>query len=418
MNRKDIEIMAPAGSYESLMAAIQGGADSVYFGAGEMNMRSASSINFTTADLNKIAGICRDNGVKSYLTLNVVVFDDEVEQMKRIVDSALAGGISAIIASDLAVIRYAFDAGMEVHLSTQLNITNIEALRFYSQWADVAVLARELNLDQVSRISRLIREQDIRGPHGELVRIEMFVHGALCMATSGKCYLSLHETGMSANRGKCRQTCRKAYIVTERETGYELAIDNEYIMSPKDLCTIGFADRLIDAGVSVFKIEGRARSPEYVKTVTSCYDEAVKAVANGSYNEDNIAGWRERLASVFNRGFWDGYYLGQKLGEWNSRYGSSATKRKEYLGKVTNYFAKIGVAEIKLENGDLEQGEPLLITGPTTGVIEFPAGEIRVDLKETEKALKGEYCSLATPETVRRADKVYKWVDASEHHRR
>lgn len=417
MNRKDIEIMAPAGSYESLMAAIQGGADSVYFGAGEMNMRSASSINFTTADLNKIAGICRDNGVKSYLTLNVVVFDDEVEQMKRIVDSALAGGISAIIASDLAVIRYAFDAGMEVHLSTQLNITNIEALRFYSQWADVAVLARELNLDQVSRISRLIREQDIRGPHGELVRIEMFVHGALCMATSGKCYLSLHETGMSANRGKCRQTCRKAYIVTERETGYELAIDNEYIMSPKDLCTIGFADRLIDAGVSVFKIEGRARSPEYVKTVTSCYDEAVKAVADGSYNEDKIAGWRERLASVFNRGFWDGYYLGQKLGEWNSRYGSSATKRKEYLGKVTNYFAKIGVAEIKLENGDLEQGEPLLITGPTTGVIEFPAGEIRVDLKETEKALKGEYCSLATPETVRRADKVYKWVDASEHHR-
>ena len=417
MNRKDIEIMAPAGSYESLMAAIQGGADSVYFGAGEMNMRSASSINFTTADLNKIAGICRDNGVKSYLTLNVVVFDDEVEQMKRIVDSALAGGISAIIASDLAVIRYAFDAGMEVHLSTQLNITNIEALRFYSQWADVAVLARELNLDQVSRISRLIREQDIRGPHGELVRVEMFVHGALCMATSGKCYLSLHETGMSANRGKCRQTCRKAYIVTERETGYELAIDNEYIMSPKDLCTIGFADRLIDAGVSVFKIEGRARSPEYVKTVTSCYDEAVKAVANGSYNEDKIAGWRERLASVFNRGFWDGYYLGQKLGEWNSRYGSSATKRKEYLGKVTNYFAKIGVAEIKLENGDLEQGEPLLITGPSTGVIEFPAGEIRVDLKETEKALKGEYCSLATPETVRRADKVYKWVDASEHHR-
>lgn len=399
------------------MAAIQGGADSVYFGAGEMNMRSASSINFTTADLTKIASICRDNGVKSYLTLNVVVFDDEVESMRRIVDSALAGGISAIIASDLAVIKYAFNAGMEVHLSTQLNITNIEALRFYSQWAEVAVLARELNLDQVSRISQMIREQDIRGPHGELIKIEMFVHGALCMATSGKCYLSLHETGMSANRGKCRQTCRKAYIVTEKETGYELGIDNEYIMSPKDLCTIGFVDRLVDSGVSVFKIEGRARSPEYVKTVTSCYDEAVKAVAGGSYNEDAIAGWRERLASVFNRGFWDGYYLGQRLGEWNSRYGSSATKRKEYLGKVTNYFAKIGVAEIKLENGDLEQGEPLLITGPTTGVLEFPAGGIRVDLKEAERALKGEYCSLATPEAVRRADKVYKWVDASEHHR-
>jgi len=417
MNRKDIEIMAPAGSYESLMAAIQGGADSVYFGAGEMNMRSASSINFTTADLTKIAGICRDNGVKSYLTLNVVVFDDEVEPMQRIVDSALAGGISAIIASDLAVIRYAFDAGMEVHLSTQLNITNIEALRFYSQWADVAVLARELNLDQVSRISRIIREEDIRGPHGELMKLEMFVHGALCMATSGKCYLSLHETGMSANRGKCRQTCRKAYIVTEKETGYELEIDNEYIMSPKDLCTIGFVDRLAGAGVSVFKIEGRARSPEYVKTVTSCYDEAVKAVADGSYGEDKITVWRERLASVFNRGFWDGYYLGQRLGEWNSRYGSSATKRKEYLGKVTNYFAKIGVAEIKLENGDLQKGEPLLITGSTTGVLEFPSGGIRVDLKETEKALKGEYCSLATPETVRRADKVYKWVDTSEHHR-
>jgi len=399
------------------MAAIQGGADSVYFGAGEMNMRSASSINFTIDDLTKIAGICRDNGVKSYLTLNVVVFDDEVEQMKRIVDSARTCGISAIIASDLSVIRYAFNAGMEVHLSTQLNITNIEALRFYSQWADVAVLARELNLEQVGNISRMIREQDIRGPHGGLVKVEMFVHGALCMATSGKCYMSLHETGMSANRGKCRQTCRKAYIVTERETGYELEIDNQYIMSPKDLCTIGFADRLIDAGVSVFKIEGRARSPEYVKTVTSCYDEAVKAVADGSYNEDKIAGWRNRLASVFNRGFWDGYYLGQRLGEWNSRYGSSATKRKEYLGKVTNYFAQIGVAEIKLENGGLEQGEPLMITGPTTGVIEFPAGEIRVDLNPTGKALKGEFCSIKTPQAVRRSDKVFKWVDALERHR-
>ena len=289
MNRKDIEIMAPAGSYESLMAAIQGGADSVYFGAGDLNMRSASSINFTIDDLTRIAGICRDSNVKSYLTLNVVVFDEELDQMKRVVDSAVADGITAIIASDLAVIRYAFDAGMEVHLSTQLNITNIEALRFYSKWADVAVLARELNLDQVSRISRMIREQDIRGPHGDLMKVEMFVHGALCMATSGKCYMSLHETGMSANRGKCRQTCRKAYIVTEKETGHELEIHNDYIMSPKDLCTIGFVDRLIDAGVSVFKIEGRARSPEYVRTVTSCYDEAVRSVAEGSYNEEKIA---------------------------------------------------------------------------------------------------------------------------------
>ncbi len=418
MNRKDIEIMAPAGSYESLMAAIQGGADSVYFGAGNLNMRSASSINFSLDDLGNIAAICRENAVKSYLALNVVVFDDELNQMKRIVDSAVACGIRAIIASDLAVIRYSFDAGMEVHLSTQLNISNLEALRFYSQWADVAVLARELNLDQVSQIARMIREEDIRGPRGEPMKIEMFVHGALCMATSGKCYMSLHETGMSANRGKCRQTCRKAYIVTEKESGYQLEIDNEYIMSPKDLSTIGFVDRLIDSGVSVFKIEGRARSPEYVKTVTSCYDEAVKAVAGGYYDRDKIAGWRERLASVFNRGFWDGYYLGQRLGEWNNRYGSSATKRKEYLGKVTNYFAKIGVAEIKLENGDLEKGEALLITGPTTGVIEFGAGEIRVDLKETEKALKGEYCSLATPETVRRSDKVYKWLDATEYHHR
>ena len=417
MNRKDIEIMAPAGSYESLMAAIQGGADSVYFGAGDLNMSSASSINFTNDDLTRIAGICRDSNVKSYLTLNVVVFDEELDQMKRVVDSAVADGITAIIASDLAVIRYAFDAGMEVHLSTQLNITNIEALRFYSKWADVAVLARELNLDQVSRISRMIREQDIRGPHGDLMKVEMFVHGALCMATSGKCYMSLHETGMSANRGKCRQTCRKAYIVTEKETGHELEIHNDYIMSPKDLCTIGFVDRLIDAGVSVFKIEGRARSPEYVRTVTSCYDEAVRSVAEGSYNEEKIAFWSEKLASVFNRGFWNGYYLGQRLGEWNSRYGSSATKRKEYLGKVTNYFAKIGVAEIKLENGDLEKGQTLLITGPTTGVIEFAAGEIRVDLKETEKAMKGEYCSLATPEPVRRSDKVFLWVDALERHR-
>jgi len=417
MNRKDIEIMAPAGSYESLIAAIQGGADSVYFGAGNLNMRSASSINFTLDDLVSISSICREKNVKSYLTLNVVVFDEELDQMKLIVDSAVAGGITAVIASDLAVIRYAFDAGMEVHLSTQLNITNLEALRFYSRWADVAVLARELNLEQVSHIARMIREKDVRGPRGDLMKIEMFVHGALCMATSGKCYLSLHETGMSANRGKCRQTCRKGYIVTEKETGYELEIDNEYIMSPKDLCTIGFVDRLLDAGVSVFKIEGRARSPEYVRTVTSCYDEAVKAVSEGSYNEDKIAVWRERLSSVFNRGFWDGYYLGQKLGEWNTRYGSSATKRKEYLGKVTNYFSKIGVAEIKLENGDLEKGETLMITGPTTGVIEFAAGEIRVDLKETEKALKGEFCSLATPETVRRSDKVFRWVDAREHHR-
>jgi len=412
MNRNDIEIMAPAGSYESLIAAIQGGADSVYFGAEELNMRAASSINFTLDDLRNIAGICNENGIKSYLTVNVVVFDSEIDQMHRIIDAAITTGISAIIASDLSVINYAFRSGIEVHLSTQLNITNIEALRFYSQWADVAVLARELDLEQVKNICSKISEQNIRGPRGDLVKIEMFVHGALCMATSGKCYLSLHENNMSANRGKCWQICRKAYLVTEKETGYQLEIDNEYIMSPKDLCTIGFVDRLIDAGVRVFKIEGRARSPEYVKTVTSCYDEAVKSVADGSYGEEKISAWKSRLASVFNRGFWDGYYLGQKIGEWNKRYGSSATKRKVYIGKVTNYFAKLNVAEIKLENGDLEKGDSLLFTGPTTGVIEFTAGEIRVDLRETEKALKGEFCSIMVPDLLRRSDKVYKWIDA------
>lgn len=412
MNRKDIEIMAPAGSYDSLMAAIQGGSDSVYFGAEYLNMRAASSVNFTLDDLRNIAKICNENGIKSYLTVNVVVFDNEIEQMHRLVDSAVESGISAIIASDLSVINYAFHSGIEVHLSTQLNITNIEALKFYSQWADVVVLARELNLDQVKNICNKITEQNIRGPRGDLVKIEMFVHGALCMATSGKCYLSLHENNMSANRGKCYQTCRKSYLVTDKESGYQLEIDNEYIMSSKDLCTIGFVDKLIEAGIRVFKIEGRARSAEYVKTVSSCYHEAVTALSNSSYTDEKISLWRTRLASVFNRGFWDGYYLGQKLGEWNTRYGSSATKRKIYLGKVTNYFSKLNVAEIKLENGDLEKGETILITGPSTGVIEYTAGEIRVDLKETEKALKGVYCSIKVPYVLRRSDKVYKWVDA------
>ena len=413
MNRNDIEIMAPAGSYESLMAAIQGGADSVYFGVEVLNMRAASSANFTLDDLRKIAGICNKYNIKSYLTVNVVVFDHEIEQMHKIIDAAVESGVSAIIASDLSVINYAFSSGIEVHLSTQLNITNIEALKFYSQWADVVVLARELNLDQVKNISSEIRNQDIRGPGGEPVKIEMFIHGALCMAISGKCYLSLHENNMSANRGKCYQTCRKSYLVTEKETGNELEIDNEYIMSPKDLCTIGFIDKIIGSGVRVFKIEGRARSAEYVKTVTSCYDEAVRAFADGSYDDVKISGWRERLSSVFNRGFWDGYYLGQRLGEWNTRYGSAATKRKVYLGRVTNYFRKLNVAEIKLENGDLEKGDSIIITGPSTGVIEYSADEIRVDLKETAKALKGEFCSIKTPSLLRRSDKVYKWVEAT-----
>jgi putative protease len=414
MNRKDFEIMAPAGSYESLVAAVQGGADSVYFGVENLNMRAASSINFSLDDLVNIADICRDNNLKSYLTVNVVVFDDEIGQMQKIVDAAAAAGVSAIIASDLSVINYAFRAGMEVHLSTQLNITNIEALRFYSQWADVVVLARELNLTQVKNIHRKIIEQDIRGPGGRQVRIEMFVHGALCMATSGKCYLSLHENNTSANRGMCYQTCRKAYLVTEKETGYEMEIDNEYIMSPKDLCTIGFIDKIIDAGARVFKIEGRARSPEYVKRVSSCYDEAVRSVIEGTYTPGKVIAWKEKLATVFNRGFWDGYYLGQKLGEWNTGYGSSATMRKVYLGRVTNYFTRLNVAEIKLENGDLERGDTILITGPTTGVIEYTVGEIRVDLRETEKALKGEFCSVPVTEYLRRSDKIYKWIDSDK----
>jgi putative protease len=414
MKREDIEIMAPAGSYESLMAAIQGGADSVYFGVEQLNMRAASSNNFTLDNLREISSICKQNNLKSYITVNVVVYDNEIEQMHRIIDTAIECGISAIIASDLSVINYAFKSGIEVHLSTQLNITNIEALKFYSQWADVVVLARELNLDQVRHIYTSIREQNITGPGGDLIRIEMFVHGALCMAVSGKCYLSLHENNKSANRGECYQTCRKSYIATGKESGYELEIDNEYIMSPKDLCTIGFLDKLLDSGVKVLKIEGRARSAEYVKEVVSCYNEAVNSVVDGTFNSEKTDKWRARLSTVFNRGFWDGYYLGQKMGEWNTNYGSSATKRKLYIGKITNYFRKLNVAEIKLENGDLKKGDTLLIIGPTTGVIEYIVDEIRVDLKVAEKGLKGELCSIQTPDLLRRSDKVFKWVDASE----
>jgi putative protease len=414
MKRKEIEIMAPVGSWESLMAAIQGGADSIYFGTGKLNMRSGSTNNFTLDDLKEITSICRSKGLKSYLTVNVVVYDDEMHEMHKIIDAAFEYGITAVIASDLSVITYAFSKGLEVHLSTQLNISNIEAIKFYSSWADVVVLARELNIDQVKNISHSIKEHNIRGPKGELVKIEMFAHGALCMAISGKCYLSLHENNKSANRGECYQTCRKSYIVTGKESGYELEIDNEYIMSPKDLCTIGFLDRLIDAGVTVLKIEGRARSAEYVKTVCSCYNEALVALEEGTYTQDKISQLREKLATVFNRGFWDGYYLGQKMGEWNSTYGSNATRRKVYLGKITNYFAKVQVAEIKLENGDLSTGDTILITGPTSGVVELTTDEIRVDLRVTERAQKGELCSIKTKDSLRRSDKVYKWVNASE----
>jgi U32 family peptidase len=413
MKRTDFEIMSPAGSFESLTAAIQGGADSVYFGIDQLNMRAGSANNFTLADLPEVTRLCREKNIKTYLTVNVVVYDRELTQMKAVVDAAVQSGISAIIASDMAVIEYAVSAGAEVHLSTQVNITNGEALKFYSRYADVVVLARELNLDQVRYIYDYIRKNDIRGPSGNLIKVEMFVHGALCMAVSGKCYLSLHENNTSANRGTCYQTCRKAYIVTEKETGHELEIDNEYIMSPKDLCTIGFLNKIIDAGVRVMKIEGRARSGEYVRTVTECYNEAINAIIEGTYTDTRIEEWRERLATVFNRGFWDGYYLGQKLGEWSSRYGSSATKTKIYLGKITNYFAKIGVAEIKLETGDLNNGDTLLIMGPTTGVMEIKAGEIRVDLKPVDKALKGELCSVAVPGFLRRSDKVYLWAGSN-----
>jgi len=414
MKRTDIEIMAPAGSYESLMAAIQGGADSVYFGVDQLNMRAASSNNFTIDDLRNIVSICKKNWLKSYLTINVVVFDHEIEQMHKIIDAAVESGITAIIASDLSVINYASAAGIEIHLSTQLNITNVEALKFYAKWADVVVLARELNLDQVVHIYKNIREQNIIGPKGDLIKIEMFAHGALCMAISGKCYLSLHENNKSANRGECYQTCRKSYLATNMESGYELDIDNEYIMSPKDLCTIGFLDKMIDAGVRVLKIEGRARSAEYVKEVSSCYCEALIAIEDGTFNNEKTLVWRTRLSTVFNRGFWDGYYLGQTMGEWNTNYGSSATKRKVYIGKITNYFTKLNVAEIKLENGDLKKGDTILITGPTTGVVEYVTDEIRVDLKVAEKALKGELCSIKIPDYLRRSDKVYKWVDYEE----
>ena len=406
--------MAPVGSYESLMAAIQAGAGSVYFGVEQLNMRARSSNNFTLDDLRKIAGIATQHGVKTYLTVNVVVFDNELEQLRRIIDAASEAGITAIIASDIAAIQYAREKGVEVHISTQVNITNIEAVRFYARFADVVVLAREMNLGRVWEISRQIREQNIVGPSGSLVKIEMFVHGALCMATSGKCYLSLHEMNSSANRGSCMQTCRRAYLVTDKETGAEMEVDNEYIMSPKDLKTIHFLNKVLDAGVTVLKIEGRARSAEYVHAVVQCYREAAEAYLSKNFTDERIADWDNRLSSVFNRGFWDGYYLGQRLGEWSKNYGSLATKRKVYLGKGMNYFDKLGVAEFKLETGSLRVGDRVYITGPTTGLIETTVEEIRVALEPVQEARKGEFFSMKVERKVRRADKLYKVVDARE----
>lgn len=407
----NIEIMSPVGSLESLMAAIQGGAGSVYFGIGKLNMRSRSSKNFTLDDLKEITRICDKHGVRSYITLNTVIYDDEIEEMKQIIDTAKKCGVSAIIASDQSVIAYARQAGVEVHMSTQTNITNIEAVKFYSAFADVMVTARELSLDKVKAITAAIDRENITGPGGEKIRIEVFVHGALCMAVSGKCYLSLDTMNFSANRGACMQLCRRSYIVTDKDTGMELEVDNEYIMSPKDLKTIDFLDKILDAGVSVLKIEGRGRSPEYVKTVTECYKEAVEAYADGSFSRNKVEAWTERLSKVYNRGFWDGYYLGRELGEWSEQYGSQATKKKIYVGKINNYFSKIGVAEILVEASPLNKGEDYYIIGPTTGVVEGRIEELRVDDKEVEKAGQGEVCSIVVPDFLRRADKIYKIVD-------
>lgn len=406
-----VEIMSPVGSYESLMAAIQGGANSVYFGIGKLNMRSKSSKNFGIEDLIEIARICKENKIRSYITLNTVVYDAELEEMKKIVDAAKEYGITAIIASDQSVIHYAFSKGMEIHMSTQTNITNIEAVKFYSLFADVMVTARELNLDQVKAITDAIEQEQIKGPSGELVQIEVFAHGALCMAVSGKCYISLDTMNSSANRGACLQPCRRPYEVKDKDGGLELEVDNEYIMSPKDLKTVGFIDHILQAGVRVLKIEGRGRSPEYVKKVTRVYREAADAWLAGSYSEEKIEVWNAELDSVYNRGFWDGYYLGQEMGEWTERYGNQATRKKVFLGNVTNYFTKIGVAELKMQSQDLWVGEEINIIGPTTGVYEDVVKELRVDMVAVEVAHKGEAVSFKTHELVRRGDQVYKIID-------
>lgn len=409
MNRKDFEIMAPVGSWESLTAAWQAGADAIYFGIENLNMRSKSSVNFTLDDLHTIVAWCRERDIKTYLTVNTIIYDEDVDYMHSIVDSAREAGVTAIIASDMATILYARSIGVEVHISTQVNVSNSEAVRFYAQWADVMVMARELNLEQVYKIHEAIERDNICGPHGDKVRIEMFCHGALCMAVSGKCYMSLHEAWASANRGACRQICRRGYIVTDRETGHELAVQDKYIMSPKDLKTIHFLNKMVDAGVTVFKIEGRARGPEYVRMVVSCYNEALNAIVDGTYDDKLITRLDERLAQVFNRGFWDGYYLGQRLGEWNNKYGSSATRVKEYAAKGVRYFSNLGVAEFLMEAGELHVGDEVVITGPTTGAIFLTVEEIRVGLKPVEKAVKGDSFSIKTGEKIRPSDRLYLW---------
>ncbi len=413
MQRNDIEIMAPVGSYESLAAAIDAGADSVYFGVGKLNMRSASAANFTLDDLARIVAIAKEHGVKTYLTVNTVVYEDELRTVHEVIDRAKAEGVDAVIASDMAAILYARRIGQEVHISTQCNISNSEAVRFYAQWADTVVLARELTLEQVAAIRREIVENDIRGPRGELVAIEMFAHGALCMSISGKCYLSLYETGCSANRGACRQLCRRKYTVRDAETGAELDVDGRYVLSPKDLCTVDFLDRMLDAGVRVLKIEGRARGAEYVKRVVTCYDEALRAIEAGTYTPALAAGLKERLAEVFNRGFWEGYYAGRPVAEHSAAYGSSATKRKVYVGKAVNFYKRLSVAEVLVEAAPLAVGEEIFFMGPTTGVAEQRLEELHgPDGAAVGRVVQGELCAVRTTGVIRRGDKLYKFVDA------
>ncbi|MBR3434973.1 MAG: U32 family peptidase [Bacteroidales bacterium] len=411
MSQQHVEIMAPVGSYESLSAAIQAGADAVYFGVGNLNMRSRSAANFTVEDLERIAGIAQQHGVRTYLTVNTIIYNDEIDEMHELVQAAKAAGITAIIASDMAVITYANSIGVEVHISTQCNISNVEAVRFFAQWADVVVTARELPLRQVAEITQFIRDNDIRGPKGELVQVEVFAHGALCMSVSGKCYLSLDEYNYSANRGACLQLCRREYLVKDVESDTELLVSGKYIMSPKDLCTIGFLDKIIRAGVRVLKIEGRGRSADYVKTVVECYKEAVQAVAEGTYTQERIAGWTERLSTVFNRGFWDGYYLGRKMGEWSERYGSQATENKVYLGKVTNYYNRPQVAEMKIETAEhLRVGEDLMVIGQTTGVYRATVEELRLGAtaQPVQEVGQGDVFSVKTTEVLHRGDKLYR----------
>lgn len=409
-NISDYEIMAPVGSRESLQAALQAGADSIYFGIEKLNMRAHSASTFTIDDLREIAATCGERGVKTYLTVNTIIYDDDIELMHQIIDAAKEAGISAVIASDVAVMTYCREVGQEVHLSTQLNISNIEALKFYAQFADVVVLARELNMEQVARIHEQAEQMNICGPSGRKIRIEMFCHGALCMAISGKCYLSLDNAARSANRGECMQLCRRSYIVTDKETGTELEIDNKYIMSPKDLKTVRFIDRMMRAGVRVFKIEGRARGPEYVYTVVKCYKEAIRSVLDGTFTEEKKDEWDKRLATVFNRGFWDGYYQGQRLGEWNKNYGSNATERKVYVGKGVKYFSKLGVAEFSCEACEFSVGDKMLITGPTTGVMYVTVEEIHDDTHAVQTAQKGTRVSFKVPDKVRPSDKLFKLV--------